>query len=93
MAGLHAIREVLNQTTLKCKEAKDVRWLSHDKAIILTILASLNREASERGETTGCGLLIFIKSSKFLNCVIHHAKEEVYSSESTGVFISNTLNV
>ena len=52
MAGLHAIQEVLDQPMIKCKEAKDVRWLSHDmaiKAVIRTyqaILISLVREAS-----------------------------------------------
>ena len=74
MAGLHAIQEVLDQPTLKCKEAKDVRWLSHDmaiKSIIRTypaLLVSLDREASERGEPTARGLLVFVKSYKFLAC-------------------------
>ena len=74
MAGLHTIQEVLEQPTLKCKAAKDVRWLSHDmaiKAIIRThpaILMSLDHEASDRGEPTAHGLLIFMKSYKFLAC-------------------------
>jgi hypothetical protein len=74
MAGLHAIQEVLDQPTLKCKEAKDVRWLSHDmaiKAVIRTypsILVSLDREASERGEPTAHGLLKFMKNYRFLAC-------------------------
>lgn len=29
LAGLHAIQEVLNDPIIKCREAKDVRWLSH----------------------------------------------------------------
>ena len=56
------------------KEAKDVRWLSHDmaiKAVIHTytaILISLDREASERGEPTAHDLLKFMKCYKFLAC-------------------------
>ena len=74
MVGLHAIQEVLDQPMIKCKEAKDVRWLSHDmaiKAVIRTypaILISLDREASERGEPTAHGLLKFMKCYKFLAC-------------------------
>ena len=33
MASVHAIQEVLDDPTIKCKLAKDVRWLSHDTAI------------------------------------------------------------
>ena len=32
-AGLKAIQELLDSPTLKLKEAKDVRWLSHDQAV------------------------------------------------------------
>ena len=32
-AGLRAIQEVLNDTHLKLTQAKDVRWLSHEKAV------------------------------------------------------------
>lgn len=32
-AGLKAIQEVLDTPTLTLKEAKDVRWLSHDLAV------------------------------------------------------------
>ena len=72
MASLHAIQEVLNDPLIKCKLAKDVRWLSHDnaiKALIRTfpsILVSLDREASEKGEATAHGLLSFMKCYKFV---------------------------
>ena len=33
MANLHAIQEILNDPVIKCKQAKDVRWLSDDNAI------------------------------------------------------------
>lgn len=32
-AGLHDIQEVLNEPSLKLSQAKDVRWLSHEKAV------------------------------------------------------------
>lgn len=74
LAGLHAIQGMLNDPIIKCKEAKDVRWLSHEnaiKAVIRTLpslLVSLDREASERGEPTALGLLRFVKSYKFVAC-------------------------
>ena len=49
MASLHAIQEVLNDHSIKCKLAKDVCWHSHDmaiKAVIRTLpslLVSLER--------------------------------------------------
>ena len=74
MASLHAIQEVLNDPVIKCKQAKDVRWLSHDNAIkalirtLPSILVSLDREASENGEATAHGLLNFMKCYKFVAC-------------------------
>ena len=54
------------------KEAKDLRWLSYD-AVVATLLrilpslmASLEREATERGEPTAKGLLQFVKSHFFI---------------------------
>ena len=32
-AGLREIQEVLNDPSLKLTQAKDVRWLSHDRAV------------------------------------------------------------
>ena len=74
MANLHAIQEVLNDPNIKCKQAKDVRWLSHDMAIKALIRAlpslfiSLDREASENNEPTAHGLLKFMKTYKFVAC-------------------------
>ena len=70
MANLHAIQELLNDPQIKCKQAKYVRWLSHDNAIkalirSLPILISLDREASENGEPTAHGLYKFMKYYKF----------------------------
>ena len=72
MAGLHAIQEVLGDQTLKLKEAKDVRWLSHNAAIqtlrrtLPSVVASLEREAVERGEPVALGLAKMIKTYEFV---------------------------
>ena len=71
MAGLHAI-QVLGDQTLKLKEAKDVRCLSHNAAIqtlrrtLPSVVASLEREAAERGEPVALGLAKMIKTYEFV---------------------------
>ena len=51
---------------LRLKQAKDVRWLSHQAAVdalrcsLVAVVTSLDREASERSEPTACGLKTFI---------------------------------
>ena len=68
-ASLHA-----NDPVLKCKQAKHVRWLSHDlpiKAVIrtlLSLLVCLEHEASQDNEPTAQGLLKFMKCYKFVAC-------------------------
>lgn len=72
MSGLHSIQAILNDPAIKLKEAKDVRWLSHDAAVaallrtLPSLIASLDREASERGEPTVEGLLRFVKTHFFI---------------------------
>lgn len=72
MATLHAIQGILNDPQIKCRQAKDVRWLSHDNAIkalvgsLPSLLVSLDRKASENSEPTAHGLLKFMKSYKFV---------------------------
>ena len=74
-ASLQTIQEVLNDPVIKCKQAKDVRWLSHENAIkavvrtLPSLLVSLDREASENGEPTALGLYKFMKSYKFVASV------------------------
>ena len=52
-AGLHAIQEVLNNPQLKLTQAKDVRWLLHERAIsnlcqcFTSVLLSLDKEGIE----------------------------------------------
>ena len=72
MASLHAIQELLNDPQIKCKQAKDVCWLSHNNAIkalirsLPSVLVSLDREASENSEPTAHGLYKFMKCNKFV---------------------------
>ena len=53
MAGLKAIQEVVNDPQLKLTQAKDVRWLSHEKTVrnlrqcLPSVLTSVEREATE----------------------------------------------
>ena len=74
MAGLHAIQAVLDDPIIKLKQAKDVKWLSHEAAIssilrtIPSLIASLEREASERKEPAAVGLVKFVKTYYFIAC-------------------------
>ena len=60
MAGLKAIQEVINDPQLKLTQAKDVRWLSREKAVrnlpqwLPSVLTSLEREATERHNALVC---------------------------------------
>jgi hypothetical protein len=71
-AGLHAIQEVLQDPCLKLSQAKDVRWLSHEKAVstmrkcLPSVLSSLEREASERHDAQALGLASFVKDPYFV---------------------------
>ncbi|KAJ8043554.1 hypothetical protein HOLleu_10692 [Holothuria leucospilota] len=75
MAGLTEIQNVLNSPSLRLKEAKDVRWLSHQQAVeavrksLSAIIMSLEREASERTDATAAGLLKFVKTYRFMATV------------------------
>ena len=61
IAGLHAIQQVLDDPVIKLKQAKDVRWLSHEAAILSilrmmpSLITSLEREASEHKEPAAGG--------------------------------------
>ena len=71
-AGLREIQEVLNDPSLKLTQAKDVRWLSHDRAVshlrqcLPSVIISLEREAVERNNAEALGLVTFIKKYKFI---------------------------
>ena len=64
MAGLKDIQEVLKDPQLKLTQAKDVRWLSHEKAVwnlrqcLPSVLASLERATWCTGSWAG-----FVKDS------------------------------
>ena len=74
MAGLHAIQEVLADPVVKLKQAKDDRWLSHEAVIssilctMPSLIASLEREASERDQPAAVGLVKFVKTYYFVAC-------------------------
>ena len=63
MTGLHTIQDILGDPEINLKEAKDVRWLSHNNAVqslhrtLTSVVASLEREAAERGEAVAIGLV------------------------------------
>ena len=72
MAGLKEIQDVLNNPRLKLTEAKDVRWLSHERAVsnlrrcLSSVIASLEREASEQHDAQALGLNICKKKNDFV---------------------------
>ena len=61
-AGLSAIQSILHDPSLKLKQAKDHRWLSHEGACqtlrrtLQSVYVSLRREAAERNEPMVDGL-------------------------------------
>ena len=71
-AGLTQIQTVLGDVALRLKQAKDVRWLSHQSAVdalrrsLIPVLTSLDREAAERGEPTASGLVNFMRKYFFV---------------------------
>ena len=74
MAGLYAMQEMLDSPNIKLKQAKRVRWLSHDAAIAAIIrklpalIASLEREAIKRSDSIDIGLVRFVKTHYFVAC-------------------------
>ena len=62
----------MNDPIIKLKEAKDVRWLSHEHAIraliciLPSLITSLEREATERDEPTAVGLVKVVKTYYFV---------------------------
>ena len=72
MSGLHVVKDVLGDAEINLKEAKDVRWLSHNNAVqslchtLPSVVASLEREAAERGEPMAIGLARMINTYQFI---------------------------
>ena len=71
-AGLRSIQEVLDDPRLKLTQAKDVQWLSHEKAVshlrqcFTSVIMSLEKEGTERHNAEAAGLLTFVRSFKFI---------------------------
>ena len=62
-AGLRSIQEVLDDPQSKLTQAKDVRWLSHERAVshlrkcFKSVLLSLDKEGMVRNNAEAAGLL------------------------------------
>ena len=71
-AGLRSIQEVLDDPQLKLTQAKDVRWLTHERAVshlrqcFKSVILSLDKEGTERNNAEAAGLLSFIRSYDFI---------------------------
>ena len=71
-AGLCAIHEVLDDPHLKLTQAKDVRWLSHERAVshlqqcFTSVILSLDKERTENNCAEAAGLCTFIRSYSFI---------------------------
>lgn len=71
-AALKLIQDVLNHLKLKLTQAKDVRWLSHERAVgnlckcLPSVIVSLEGEANERHDAQALGLATFVKTYKFV---------------------------
>ena len=72
LSGLKAIEQIFELPELKLKKAADTRWLSHDNAcktlvrVLPAVIASLEREAAERGDALAVGLSRVVKHYKFV---------------------------
>lgn len=72
MSGLKAIEQLLQTPELKLKKAGDTRWLSHDLAcqslmkVLPAVIASLEREAQERGDALAHGLYKVVRNYNFV---------------------------
>ena len=68
-AGYHEIQEIMNEPVQK---AVHTRWLSHDQAVsalrhtLRSLLATLEREVSEKEDAVASGLARSIKSYNFI---------------------------
>ena len=67
-AALKEIQSIYEDPILKFKEPKSVRWLSHRNAVnavcrcLISLIFSLEREASERGDPCALGLATLVKN-------------------------------
>lgn len=65
-------QKLLNEPVLKLVEAKDIRWLRHDKVTstlmkcLPSVLTSLEREAEERNDVRAAGLAKLTQDHRFV---------------------------
>ena len=71
-SGLKALQELLETPALKLKKPLDTCWLSHDntcqtlKEVLTAVIASLEREAAERGYALAVGLSRVVQHYNFI---------------------------
>ncbi|XP_070581491.1 zinc finger protein 862-like [Ptychodera flava] len=71
-SALKTIQATMENPVLRPKQAKAVRWLSHENAcstlrqILPSVIVSLHREASERNDPKACGLSKFVEDWRFI---------------------------
>nr|XP_033805888.1 zinc finger protein 862-like [Geotrypetes seraphini] len=76
MAGLTEMQNILNIPQIKLKMASDTRWLSHASAVqslrqcMMSVIAALEREATERNDITAEGLSRCIKTYNFVSSLM-----------------------
>ena len=98
-AGLKTIQELLNSPSLKMKEAKDVRWLSHDQAVqtirrtLPAVLSALEREGSEKGEPVAIGLVKVMKCYEFVACLYLMCEVLPHLSHLSRLFQSESIQI
>ena len=67
---MKTLEQILNLPELKLKKAADTCWLSHDTVtlvkVLLAVITSLEREATERGDALAVGPSKVVKKYDFI---------------------------
>ena len=76
MSGLKEIENILDMPEMKLKQASNVRWLSHQRAVeavksaFPAVVMSPSREGSERDNATAVGLHRYVATYEFI-AIVH----------------------
>ena len=98
-SGLKALQELLETPALKLKKPLDVRWLSHDNAcqtlkrVLPAVIASLEREAEERGEALAVGLSRVVQRYNFIGTLYMMCDALPKVSRLSRIFQLSTLDM
>ena len=99
MSGLKAIEQLLQTPQLKLNQPADTRWLSHDAAcqmlmrVLPAVIASLEREAAERGQALAIGLCKVVKQYNFISTLYMMCDVLPLLSRLSRVFQSSILDL